>query len=177
MTSEKSSRTFDFPVGKVVGFQGLDGRMKIRPSTNNPSLLLKIRDVRIDIGGEQSFQKVSKIKLEKKILLASLRGFSDRTSVEHLKGALVYTTREQLGELEEEEWWIDSIVGMEVYTTGGIKLGSIGKVIDSGTCLLEITMDDTSLGTRLVPFVKDLVPVVDTEKNRIEVEDIPGLLD
>ncbi len=172
-----SQKEFDFPVGKIVGLLGLKGKLKVRPSTNSPEMLLAIKDVFISAETFSREATVTEIKLEKRLLIISLEGFPDRTSVEPLEGAQLRTFREQLLELESDEWWVEDLVGLSVYITGGGKVGTVKGIIEAGSQLLEITMDDSSLESKLVPFVKELVPVVDIAGGRVEITDLPGLLD
>jgi 16S rRNA processing protein RimM len=103
---------------------------------------------------------------------------NDRNAVEHLEGAKVYCKESELLPLEEEEFWVTDLVGMDVVTTGGAEVGKVISVIAAGNDLLEIEPVGGAGGkTILVPFVKDMVPVVDSKNKRIEVVDVPGLLE
>ncbi len=150
--------------------------MKIRPETNNPELLLDIDDVEVLRGGQRQKFEVTQIKLEKRMLILKLKGFIDRTSVEHFMDSLVFTTREQLNELDEEEWWVDDLVGLPVFTPDGNQVGTVNGITGANGELLEVK-SLKSEGTMLIPFVKALVPVVDMKARRIEVVDLPGLLE
>jgi len=172
----KTMSEYTFPVGKIVGFIGLKGDMKIRPETNNPELLLDIDDVEVLRGGQRQKFEVTQIKLEKRMLILKLKGFIDRTSVEHFMDSLVFTTREQLNELDEEEWWVDDLVGLPVFTPDGNQVGTVNGITGANGELLEVK-SLKSEGTMLIPFVKALVPVVDMKARRIEVVDLPGLLE
>jgi len=167
---------YTFPVGKIVGFIGLKGDMKIRPETNNPELLLDINDVEVLRGGQRLKYEVTELKLEKRMLVIKLKGFPDRTSVEHFMDSLVYTTRDQLNELDEEEWWVDDLVGLAVFTPDGNQVGTVCGITGANGELLEVK-SLKSEGTMLIPFVKALVPVVDMKARRVEVVDLPGLLE
>ncbi len=166
-----------FPVGKVVGFRGLGGEVKIRPTTNSPEILLDIETVSITVSdGRKLTASVKSARLEKRLLVVVFDEYKDRTAAEFLEDADVFVSREQLRDLDEEEWWVDDLVGLKVYTTSGAFVGFLLSVIDSGNQLLEIATEDGDK-TILVPFVKELVPLVDIRAGRIEVESIPGLLE
>jgi len=167
---------YTFPVGKVVGFHGLRGDVKIRPRTNNPTLLLDIDDVEVSLDVRRVKLKIADIRLEKRLLLASFEGYPDRTAVEHLLNAELFTTKSQLNELDQDEWWVDDLVGLNVYTTEGRKVGTVCGITGGAGELLEVASADAP-GTFLIPFVKALVPVVDIEAKRVEVVDLPGLFD
>ena len=68
------------------------------------------------------------------------------------------------------------LVGLDVFTTDGAPVGKVANVIDIGHQLLEIKIPESDK-LITVPFVKALVPVVDPTNHRIEVVDLPGLLE
>jgi 16S rRNA processing protein RimM len=175
---------YTFPVGVVVGFQALAGEVKVKPSTNSPELLADLDAVRIEYAsGMQPEQPkplliVSSCRLDRKMLMLKFEGYKDRTSVEHLEGARLFAREDQLLPLEEEEFWVRDLVGLQAYTTKGELVGTISSIIAGSTDLLEIEPANQPKGkTILVPFVKSLVPVVDMRKKRVEIDDIPGLLE
>jgi 16S rRNA processing protein RimM len=159
--------------------QGLAGVMKVRPGTNNPSLLLDMETVTIvNQKEEQLHCTVDSLKIEKGNLLIGVQEIEDRTAAEKHMGSEVYTARAQLAELEDDEFWTGDLVGMEVYTITGMHVGTVCNIVNGAGDLLEIrkvggTADDTAL----VPFVKALVPTVDLKGRRIEISDLPGLID
>lgn len=168
-----------FPVGKVVGMHGLNGVMKIKPSSNNPQLLLDIEKVQIVLpGGTIEEADVDKVYLEKRMLFLKLKNCLDRTAAERFLDASISTTRAQLRNLDENEWWVDDLVGLPVYTTDGAEVGTISDIIRASGELLEITKKDAPDSEPvLVPFVEALVPLVDIVNRRVEVVALPGLLD
>jgi 16S rRNA processing protein RimM len=169
---------FDFSVGKIVGYLGLKGEIKIRPTTNNPRLVLGIDLVEVKLPSQPAFKAgIASIRFDKKLLIVKLEGYEDRTSVEQFDGAEIFTSRDQLDELDDDEWWISDLVGLPVYTTEGKEIGKVCSIVGENSELLEIAKLDKPDATVLVPFVKDLVPVVDMKERRIEVVDLPGLLD
>lgn len=177
MSGERKDSKGLFPVGKIVGFRGLGGEVKIRPSTNSPEILLDIETVSITLSdGKTAAASVKSARLDKRMLIVVFSEYKDRTSAEFLEDAEVFVSREQLRDLEEEQWWVDDLVGLKVFTTSGAFVGSLLSVIDCGNQLLEIATGDGDK-TILVPFVKELVPLVDTRAGRIEVKSIPGLLE
>lgn len=167
---------YDFPVGKIVGFHGLKGEVKIRPETNNPLLLLDIDDVEIRAGKERLRVEIKDVKLDKRMLFIKFENYPDRTSVENFLDAQVFTTRDQLNELDEDEFWVKDLVGLAVFTTEGKEVGTISGITGNSAELLEVSSTDKK-ETYLVPFVKALVPVVDMKARRVEVVDLPGLLE
>lgn len=173
---------YTFEIGTIAGFKGLKGEMKLSLKTNF-DLIEDIEDVRLvwqedrNAGLQTAKAVVKDIKQEGKNFLLSLHDFPDRSSVEHFLGAKVYTQKSQLRNLDQNEWWIEDLIGMEAYTTGGTRLGVVCAVYGEASHLLEILTDPTlgENGKHLVPFVKELVPVVDIAGKRLEIVNLPGL--
>ena len=75
----------------------------------------------------------------------------------------LYSAREKLPPPAEEEVYQADLIGLEAFDAAGISIGKVVQVHDYGAgTFLEI-------GTRLLPFTKACVPVVDIEGGRIEV--------
>lgn len=178
--SAASASDKNFLVGRVVGFHGLQGVVKVRPATNNPELLLSITSMRtgstprvppVDL-------EVDTLEFEKRMLYVSFKGYDDRTAVQHLEGADLFASESELEPLEEEEFWVKDLVGLEVFTTEGKLVGKVVDIIYGGNDILEIKgIEHPPEKSILVPFVKSLVPAVDLKGGRVEVVDVPGLLE
>lgn len=171
--------TSTFPVGKVVGLQGLRGYMKVKPTSNNPKLLLDIKAVSVvSAAGVVQELTVEDIYFERRLLFVKLKECADRTAAEKYIDAVISTTKSQLRKLDNNEWWIDDLRGLPVYTTDGAEIGTVSDIIGNNSELLEITrIDGEKKEPILVPFVEALVPLVDIEGRRVEIVAVPGLLD
>lgn len=174
------SETANFPFGKVVGFHGLKGEIKVRPSTNNPELLLEVDSVQTKETKhcpKQTFQ-IRTLDFDKKLFFLTLEGYDDRTSVEELMGAEFLTWEDQVADLAEEEFWIKDLIGMKALRQSGEVIGDVVDIVYGGNDLLEIRRPSDPPGkTILVPFVKSIVPSVDMNLRQIVIADIDGLLE
>jgi len=169
-----------FNYGKIIGFRGLDGEVKVRPSCNSPEVLMNIKHIRTK---ETKYFPATDLEVEsshfdKRMFYLCFAGYEDRTSVEHLMGAELLTWNDELEELEEEEFWVKDLVGMTIYKENGERVGKIIGIRYGGNDLLEVKRDeDPPDKTILIPFVKTLVPVVNMSEGKVVVADIPGLLE
>ncbi len=176
----ESLEAYDFPVGSVVGFLGLKGEVKVRPATNNPDLLLGVKHVLVRQKGQSGdcLLPVQSAHCDRRLLIMRFGGYTDRTSVEPLVGSELFARQSELAQLSCEEFWVKDLVGLRVFTTDGREIGSVCSIICGGNDLIEISsVGDPAGKTILVPFVKKLVPTVDLPGGRIEVVDLPGLLE
>ena len=95
----------------------------------------------------------------------------DRHGAEAIRGSDVKV--ESRRALEQGEYWPETLVGLEVRGREGEPLGTVIGVI-AGVAQDRLLVE--SGGTRFeVPFVDDLVPLVDADAGYIEIVDLPGL--
>lgn len=171
-----------FPLGKIVGFHGLGGEVKVTLPSGNTDIVSDIETViaRKENMPELTLQ-IRSLRAKGNQLFLSFDNYPDRTAVEHLVNYSLLIDKLVLKDLSEDEWWLSDLVGLPVYTTEGRAVGTISSVIDGPAPTLEIKPDSGSgqdeTKSILVPFVKDIVPLVNIKDRRIEVIDLPGLLE
>lgn len=109
-------------------------------------------------------------------LLVAFAEVDDRTAAESLRGAqLVSDVDVEDRPDDPEEFYDHQLVGLAVEVAGTAR----GTVVD----VLHLPSQDVLAVRRadgaevLVPFVTALVPEVDLDGGRVEVADVPGLLD
>jgi 16S rRNA processing protein RimM len=177
--TKKALPDTDFIIGRVVGALGLKGVLKVRLETNNADLLNAVKSVSVATAhGAKSHHRVESMRYEKRHMLVKLEDICDRTQAETLLGAMITTERKQIRELVEDEFWMRDLVGLDVYSIEGEKLGTICDIVgESGEFLEMKCTNPQKQDTVLIPFVKAIVPTVDVKGNRIEIVNLPGLLD
>ena len=99
-----------------------------------------------------------------------------RTDVENARGwELVALVPADESPEEDDEFYDRQLVGLAVHDHSGIKVGVVREVIHLPyQDLLAVTCDDAE---RLVPFVEELVPVIDVSAGFLQLADVPGLID
>ncbi len=162
----------------LAGVKGLKGDIKLELITGF-DLIETVKTVKLVSASGITEARVDKLYQEGKSFLLRLKGYTDRTMAEQLLGATVYTQRSQLRDLGEDEWWLSDLIGLPVYTTDGTSVGTISAIFGEANQILEIVPDKPEKPghTHLVPFVKALVPKVDIKARRVEIIDLPGLLE
>jgi hypothetical protein len=73
-----------------------------------------------------------------------------------------------------EEFYDRQLIGLVARTADETVIGRVISVLHlPQQDLLEL---DTSLGSRLIPFVEALIPEIDLERGWLRIADVPGLL-
>ena len=167
---------FSFEVGKIVGFRGLKGELKVKPATNSPHIFLDLQSVVMGQEKNATIYSVASINLKDRSLTLTLQEFSDRNSVESLKGKTIYTQVEQLLELDEDTWWSKDLIGLKAQDLAGLTIGVVSDVYGADGEFLEVCLDKNG-EKKLVPFVSEIVPEVDIEKGIVRLNAPDGLFD
>lgn len=162
-------------VGQIVSTHGLKGEVKVFPTTDDPHRFEELKTVILDTGRMQITLEPEKVRYFKNLVILKFKGIDDINDVEKYKGADLLVNREDAVELEEDEYFLADIMGMEVYTDEGEKLGEIYDVLQ--TPANDVYVIRTEAGKEILfPAVREYVPEIDFEEGRITVHLIPGIL-
>ena len=168
-------------IGKVVAPQGLNGEVRIYPDTDFPERFLDpgkrwIRKSPKDVPTEISLTRGRFIE-SKNLYVVKFAGVNNRRDAEAIRGHQLVVEEGDRPQLEEGEFYIMDLVGLEVYLHDQqTHLGTVKNVASAGNDLLEIELLDEKATKVLVPFVEDYFPVVDLDQGRLEISPVKGLL-
>lgn len=96
--------------------------------------------------------------------LLRLEGCHSREDADELRGALL-SIPESEAIIAEGQFLPDELVGLEVVSAGGEQIGVVAEVLDyPAQDILEVR---TEHGSRMIPFVRELVPRVDLDEGVI----------
>ena len=164
-------------VGKIKSPHGLKGLVRIRSFSDFPERFLQPGERWVQQEGQQpTCMQLQKGTFQpgKNLYLVQFDRIRDRSDAEVWTGASVLVPANDRPQLEEEEYHLADLVGLEaIEQTSGRALGTIVSVIPAGNDLLNIQKGDRSV---LIPFVKVIVPVVDIDAGHIEITPPDGLI-
>lgn len=161
-------------VGRIAGAHGIKGWVRVTSYTERPEDVAAYGEVS-DETGERRFE-LQVMRLAKTQVLARIPGIEDRDAAEALRGVRLFVPRDRLPAPEDDEFYNDDLVGIPVSTSDGRALGAVLSVQDFGAgAMLEV--GENRGRTVLVPFTREVVPVVDLAAGRIVVDPPEGLLD
>jgi 16S rRNA processing protein RimM len=168
------SDTVEVIVGVVGRAHGIKGETGIDVRTDEPERRFVPGAVLRREGGGAELVVESARDHSGRLLIRFL-GYPDRTAVETLRGTvLVVDVDASQRPDDEEEYYDRQLTGLRVLDAAGAEVGRVTDVIHlPEQDLLQLRTDG---GTRLVPFVRALVPDVDLAAGTVRLADVPGLL-
>lgn len=164
-------------IGKILNFHGIQGEAKVGVSKNQQDFLTKLKKVYIRQDSEYIETKVKSVRFNKTFALMKFEGINSIDALMPYKGCLIFVEQEMIREnLEEDEFLIDELTGLDVVDAEGKKLGVVVGVSNNGANDM-ISVLALSKKISMVPFVKQLVPEVDIKGKKIVINNIEGLLE
>jgi len=160
-------------VGRIGKAHGILGEATIEVRTDEAEDRFAIGAVlETDSHGELT---VVSARVHNGILLLGFQGIEDRNSIEALRNEFLYAEVDiQAPGIDEDDYHVLQLVGCTAYLVDGDEFGTVTDVLNlPGQDVLAIKSAD---GEVLIPFVRQLVPVVDIKAKRMTVipPDIDG---
>ena len=163
-------------IAKILNFHGIKGEAKVGYTKGRENQILQIKKVFVKNDGILTELNASSVRFHKHFAIIKFKEFKTVNDVELYKGCDLFLSKEDVeNNLDNDEYLISDLVGMNVFDTDDC---NIGEVIAVGENLANdmLSIRDNNGKEHLVPFVKAIVPVVDLKNNRIVVNNIEGLI-
>ena len=162
-------------VGKIVNTHGLRGEVKVVPWTDCPEVFADI-DVYVKKKSEYERLDVKGIKYQKNNLIVRFSQITDINMAEKYKNQVIYAEREILGELPEGVYYIADLIGLDIVTEDGEKIGTVSDVFNTGSNdIYEVKREGKK--NLLLPVIDDVVLNIDVDGGKITVRMMDGLED
>ena len=165
-------------VGKIVNTHSLKGEVKVISSTD-------FEEQRFEKGAEllitRGNQVVKEVTVEsyrthKNNLLVKFVGIDSIEEAEKLKNLQIKIDSDNIGELEENEFYFHEIIGCEVFDENGKSLGEISEILTPGANDVWVIKSQNGKEI-LIPYIEDVVKKIDVENKKIDIEVMEGLID
>lgn len=159
-------------VGAIAGAFGVHGEVRLKSFCADPQAIFDY--ALTDEDGARSFAAALTRPI-KNGFAAKLSGVATKEQADALRGTQLFATRDQLPDLDDDEFYHADLIGLDVLDTGGNPLGRVKAVLNHGaTDLLEVHGPGLK-ATVLLPFTKEAVPTVDLTQRRIIADPPDGL--
>ncbi len=169
-------------VGLITSPQGINGKVKV--------ISLSDFEERFTKPGKRWIQKEKESPTEleltsgfkkpgKKSFIISFKGINNRDQAENLKGHKILVKANSIPRLKKDEFHLTELVNLKVKLQDKNQFKIIGKVINlenekNNLLVIRLCKNNKEI---LVPFVKEIVPVVDIKNKFIIITPPSGLLE
>lgn len=166
-----------FQIGAVIKPHGVRGEVKIFPMTDDLNRFRELTAVIIQKkNGAEDTLEVESARFFKNTVILKLSGINQMDEAEQLRGSALFVTRENAVPLNENEYYIADLIGLEVCLENGEKLGELTDVLSTGANdVYEVTADTGK--KHLIPAIRDCIINVRVSEGTMQIRPLPGLLD
>jgi len=158
-------------IGRIIALWGVQGKVKVRLETDFPQRFSPGQKVFVD-GRPLTIDDVSWHRGRPILKFGTIDRAED---AQQLLGRAIEIPQSQLQPLPEDHYYYFQLIGLEVRTTGGEKLGKVKEILTGES-------NDTYVvkgaeGEVLIPAIEDVIKSVNLERGYMEIEPIAGLLE
>lgn len=183
-------KTKFFLVGAVAGTHALKGEVRVFPLTEDPDRFTVGLSLILDTErGEEIGLIVERSRRNGKFVLVKFEGYDTIESVERFAGKKLYIDRRDAIPLEEGEYYVADLIGLDVFDEAGARVGTLSDVISTGANdVYAVALDEAYVRAHtpadekktpkeiLLPAIPDCILGVDPDNHRMTVHVMPGLL-
>ena len=148
-------------IGEVLKPQGIRGEIKVKTFTDSPEDVKKFGSVYID----GTAYKILSFRVDGNgAAYLGLRGVPDRNAAELLRGKKIEGDRNDAPELEEGQYYIVDIIGLDCESEDGEFLGTVKEIATLSTDVYTIEKDGKKI---LFPVVNGVIVDVDLQNGKV----------
>ena len=162
-------------IGQIVNTFGIKGFVKVVPYVDNIERYDEIKKVYVKNKNITEEYEIEEVKYQKNMVLLKLKGIDKVEDAEKLRNAFLEVDRENAKKLEEGEYFIADLIGMQVITDKGQELGTLEDIYNRGSSDIYVVKDELGK-TILLPAIEDVIKEINLEESKITVHIIEGLI-
>ena len=165
-------------VGKIVNTHSLKGKVKVISSTDFEEERFKKGSKLLITRGNQLIREVvvQSYRNHKNFLLVKFEGIDSVEEAEKLKNLQIKIDSDEVGELEENEFYFHQIIGCEVFDENDKNLGEIIDILTPGANDVWVIKGENGKEI-LIPYIEDVVKKIDITSKKVNIEVMEGLID
>lgn len=167
----KSMKQF-LEIGKITALQGLKGDVRVEPWCDSPDFICEFETLYFD-GGKTPVE-IERSRVHKNIAVIKLKGTDTPEAAQMLRGKILYMDRNDV-ELEEGCYFVQDLLGLDVFGEDGTFYGKISQVRPTGANdVYHIKNGDKEY---LIPAIPDVVLKTDIENGSMIIFPMEGLFE
>ena len=178
MTRElDNSRAEDVVIARIVKARGIRGEVTCAVETDFPERFASLESVTVWMPDDARLSlKVEDHWFHGDRVILKFEGYDTMTAAQGLTGGRLVIADSDVESLQDGEFFERQVVGSEVATADGLRLGRVTSVMRTGgTDVLVLAGEDGR--EHMIPFADEICIEVDVEAKRITVNPPDGLLD
>jgi 16S rRNA processing protein RimM len=156
-------------MGRIGAAHGIKGEVRVTSFTQEPLALLDYGPLATNRPG--LVVEIENARATTNVLVARLKGVTDRTAAEKLNGVELYVDRDRLPPTaDDDDFYHADLIGLEARLVDGTVLGTVTAIPNFGASDLIEVRDGRSGDTFLYPFTRQVVPEIHLADRYLVIE-------
>lgn len=152
-------------IGIIVGTHGVVGELKVRPVTDVPEQFETLTSVYV--GEEARPRKVQNIRFHSGNWLLKLRGITNPEEGAELRGQAIRISGKDAVPLEEGEFLLYQLIGLDAFDEAGQKIGATVDLIETGSRDVFVIRPESGPDILLPNTESAVLEIVPSEKRMV----------
>jgi 16S rRNA processing protein RimM len=161
-------------VARLRRAHGLKGEVLAEVVTDFPDRL--IPEAIFLFGVEKNPMTIKAVRSHNDGLLLTFEGVGRRDFWQGKQNQYLYSSIDDLPELQENEFYEHEIIGLEVVDLDGKNWGKVSEILQTGANDVYAIVDING-AERLIPATTEVIKEIDISQNLIRIELIAGIFD
>lgn len=162
-------------IGQIVNTFGIKGFVKVNPFVDDISRFDDLKKVYIKKQKALKEFEVEEVKYHKNMVLVKFKGIDKVEEAENLRNSYLEVDRENAIDLEEGEYFIADLLGLDVITDEGKTLGKLEDIFNTGSNDIYVVKDEAGKQI-LLPAISEVIKEINLEEKKILVHLLEGLI-
>jgi 16S rRNA processing protein RimM len=162
----------EIKIGTILRPHGMKGELIVRFDRENPEKVLDLPFILIE--KEMDVFEIAVMRAQKKQYILKLKGIDHISQAESLRGRSIYVDSWQEDELQEDEYFVEELIGIKVLDESERLIGHLHSIIESPAN--EIYVVEGPYGQVLIPAVSAFILSVSIPDRQMHVRLLEGMI-
>ena len=154
-------------VGKINGFFGLQGWVKVFSYTNPRTNILNYSPWSIKVDGNFQSIDITSGREQSKTIVAHIQGIDNREDSQKFIGQDIYINKEQPPEFTQGEYYLYALTGFDVINKDEEQLGTVDYFVETGANDVLVVKGKKEYW---IPYIEPFLVSIDSKNNKILVD-------
>lgn len=146
-----------FRIGRVSGTLHLKGTVKVTSSFEDIELLVGNKGIMEFPNGMKKLLTFKELKhLNGKILGIDFEEITTKTEAQNMAGGVLFVRRDLLGDINEDEYFMEDLIGFDVINADGENLGKVVDIMETGAHEILVVGEFEIMIPNIKTFVNEL---------------------
>ena len=164
-----------YVVGQVLKPQGIKGEIKVKSVSPDPKRFKTLKKIYIQKENLETYS-IESVRISNKFVFLKLSEINNREDTEKLRGCDILIEESDLINLLPGEYFIHDLIGCQVVTEEGLKVGELIDVSQYSSNDVYVVKNEAGEEV-LIPAIKEVIRQVDIVQKKIIVNLLEGLID